>query len=88
MELTCESSANSLRTAYSIVCLENVSEVAFSSSRPDRKHLACDEAITLCERESELENAANGAEGNGAARFVGGNYAVADESGRGSEGWR
>ena len=58
IELTRELSANSMRTAQSfrIVCPENISEVPFSSSRPDRTHLACDEAITHCERESELDS--------------------------------
>ena len=58
--------------SFRIVCPENISEVPFSSSRPDRKHLACDEAITIV---SESQNwirvkTADGLEGNVAAKFV------------------
>ena len=56
-----------------IVCPEKVSEVPFSSSRPDRRHLACDEPITIV---SEGANwirvkTSDGVEGNVAVRFVG-----------------
>lgn len=56
-----------------IVCPEKVFEVPFSSSRLDRRKLACDEPITIV---SESANwirvkTADGVEGNVAARFVG-----------------
>jgi len=86
VELTRELFANSMRGAQSIVCLENASELPFYSSRGDRKH--CDDAITDCERESELEKTVDGVERNVASEFVGVNHAVADESGPASEGRR
>jgi hypothetical protein len=58
-----------MRAAESIVCLENASELLFYSSRADRKH--CDDAITDCERESELEKTFDCVERNVAAEFVG-----------------
>ena len=69
VELTRELLANSMRAAQSIVCLGNVSELPFYSSRADRKH--CDEAINDCERESELEKTVDGVERNVAAKFEG-----------------
>ena len=68
VELTRQLFANSIRPAQSIVCLENVSELPFYSSRADRKH--CDEAITDCERESELAKTVDGVERNVAAKFA------------------
>jgi hypothetical protein len=67
--LTPELLANSMRAAESIVCLENVSELPFYSSRTVWKH--CDEAINDCERESELEKTVDGVERNVASEFEG-----------------
>ena len=69
VELTRELFANSMRAAESMVCLENVSELPFYSSRADRKR--CDEAIAACERESGLEKTVDGVERNVAAKCVG-----------------
>ena len=44
IELTRELFANSMRAVQSIVCLENVSELPFSSSRADRKQVAMKES--------------------------------------------
>jgi hypothetical protein len=69
VELTRELFANNMTAVQSIVCLENVLELPFYSSRADRKH--CDEAITACERESGLEKTVDGVESNVTAEFVG-----------------
>jgi hypothetical protein len=55
-----------------IVCPENIKEVPFSSSRPDRRKLACDEAITIVSESASWirVKTSDGIEGNVAAKFV------------------
>ncbi len=62
-----------IANATSIVCPENVNHVPFSSSRPDRRTLACDEPITIV---SEGQNftrvkTADGLEGYVSPKFLG-----------------
>lgn len=60
------------KAAVHVVCPEGVNQVPFSSSRPDRRTLACDEAVTIL---SESPNwirvkTADGLEGNVAPKFL------------------
>jgi hypothetical protein len=59
------------RVSVSFVLRES-QEVPFSSSRPDRRHLACDEAVTIVSESSNWirVKTADGLEGNVAAEFV------------------
>ena len=63
----------SMPSKIRIVCPDNVKEVPFSSSRPDRRKLACDEVITVVSESATWirVKTADGLEGNVAARFVG-----------------
>lgn len=57
-----------------IVCPENTLTVPFSSSRPDRRHLTCNEPITIMNESHKnwiRVRTADGVEGTVAARFVG-----------------
>ena len=66
------SAASNISPEFRIVCPEKVSEVPFSSSRPDRRHLACDETVTIVSESSNWigVKTAYGLEGNVAAKFV------------------
>jgi len=56
-----------------IVCSDRFSEVPFSSSRPDRKTLACGEEVTIMRQSGQWTRVMtkDGIEGNVATRFVG-----------------
>ena len=56
-----------------IVCSDRFSEVPFSSSRPDRKTLACGEEVTIVSQSGQWTRVKtkDGVEGNVATRFVG-----------------
>ena len=56
-----------------IVCSERFSEVPFSSSRPDRKTLACGEEVSLVSQSGQWikVKTKDGIEGNVNARFIG-----------------
>jgi len=56
-----------------IVCSDRFSEVPFSSSRPDRKTLACGEEVTIMRQSGQWTRVMtkDGVEGNVATRFVG-----------------
>jgi len=58
---------------FRIICPGKTSAVPFSSSRPDRRHLACDQPITIVSvRQNWIRvKTTDGVEGNVAARFVG-----------------
>ncbi len=65
--LTRELFANSMRAAQSIVCLGNVSELPFYSSRADRKHWMKQSPIG----NDQLEKTVDGVERNVAGRVCG-----------------
>jgi hypothetical protein len=56
-----------------IVCSDRFSEVPFSSSRPDRRTLACGEEVTIVSQSGQWTRVMtkDGVEGNVATRFVG-----------------
>ena len=63
----------SQRSLPKIVCSDRFTQVPFSSSRPDRKVLACGEEVSIVSQSGQWARVKtkDGLEGNVAARFVG-----------------